>query len=60
MPRPDADTVRRLREEIAALESEQIKGLDQATYLGLTTEGADALAARRAKILWLQEQLGEE
>jgi hypothetical protein len=58
MPKPDADTVQRMKEEITALSSEQVKALEHATYLGLTPEGAKGLAERRAKILRLQEQLG--
>jgi hypothetical protein len=60
MPKPDADTVQRLKEEITALSSEQIKALEQATYLGLTTELANALAERRANILRLRSSWGEE
>ena len=60
MHRPDVDTVQRLREEITVLESEQLRDLERATYLGLTTEEATKLDARRARILRLKGQLGEE
>jgi hypothetical protein len=52
--------VERLKEEIAALVSEQVKALEQATYLGLTAEEASVLDARRTRILRLKQQLEEE